>query len=125
MEELLAAVAAPPRGKAEHRDARILLSLPGLGTVVCATVLAEAWEPLEGRDHTTFRALCGSAPVTKRSGKHLSVVMRRACNHRLRTAVYFWAGGAVLREPRAKAHYAKLRSAGHSHSRRCAVSPTA
>lgn len=117
LEKLLDVLSTPIQGKAEHRDARILRSLPGLGTLVCATVLAEAWEPLEARDYNTFRALCGTAPVTKRSGKQLSVLMRHACNHRLRTAMHYWAGNAVLRDPRAKAHYAALRAADHAHPR--------
>lgn len=104
-------------GKAEHRDALLLQSLPGLGKLVCATMLGEAGEPLERRDYTTLRGLCGVAPVTKRSGKQLAVVMRTACNHRLRTAVHYWSSNAVLRDTFWKNRYATLRAAGHSHAR--------
>lgn len=117
IEKVLNQLATPIEGKAEHRDARILRSLPGLGTLVCATVLVEAGEPLESRDYNTFRALCGVAPITKRSGKQLSVMMRRACNHRLRSAMHHWASNAVHRDQRAKSHYATLRAAGHSYAR--------
>jgi len=117
IEVLLDELATPTSGKAEHRDALLLQSLPGLGKLVCATMLAEASEPLERRDYTTLRALCGIAPVTRQSGKQHAVLMRRSCNRRLRTAVHYWAGNAVQRDPHWKSHYATLRAAGHSHSR--------
>jgi transposase len=115
---LLDEISAPGNeGKSEHRDAPLLQSLPGLGKLVCATMLAEAAEPLERRDYTTLRGLCGVAPVTKRSGKQLSVIMRHSCNKRLRTAVHYWSGNAVLNDPFWKSRYANLRAAGHSHAR--------
>jgi transposase len=104
-------------GKAEHRDALLLQSLPGLGKLVCATMLSEAWEALQNRDYTQLRGLCGVAPVTKRSGKQLMVSMRTSCNKRLRTAVHYWSGNAVLNDPFWKARYAALRAAGHAHAR--------
>ena len=115
---LLEELTAPSNeGKVEHRDTRLLQSLPGLGKLVCATMLAEAAEPLDRRDYTTLRGLCGVAPVTKRSGKQLAVIMRHSCNKRLRTAVHYWSGNAVLNDPFWKGRYASLRAAGHSHAR--------
>jgi transposase/transposase IS116/IS110/IS902 family protein len=46
----------------EHPDAKILQSLPGVGTLVAATMLAEAAEPIAHRDYRTLRAICGQAP---------------------------------------------------------------
>jgi transposase len=117
IEKLLDQLSAADEGKAEHRDARLLQSLPGLGKLVCATMLAEASEPLANRDYTTLRTLCGVAPVTKRSGKQYSVLMRTSCSRRLRTAVFYWAGNASQRDPHYKSRYASLRAAGHSHGR--------
>ncbi len=116
IETVLDELATPSEDNAP-RDARLVQSMPGLGTLVCATLLAEAWEPLESRDYSRLRILCGVAPVTKRSGKQHSVGMRTGCSGRLRTAVHYWIGNAVQRDPRCKAHYAALRSAGHSHGR--------
>jgi hypothetical protein len=65
----------------------------------------------------TLRGLCGVAPVTKRSGKQYALFMRTACNHRLRTAVHFWAANAVQRDSHWKTRYAAMRAAGHGHSR--------
>jgi transposase len=106
---------ASPEKKREHRDARVLRSLPGVGIKVCATMLAEAWQPLEDRDYRTLRAQCGVAPVTKQSGKTTLVTMRRACNHRLRNAMHHWAENAVQRDPSDKARYTRLRAEGKSH----------
>ena len=117
IEALLEELSTPIAGKTEHRDALLLQSLPGLGTLVCATMLAEAEEPLGRRDYTTLRALCGVAPVTKRSGKQYAVHMRTSCNRRLRSAIHYWAGNAVLRDDHWRSRYSMLRAAGHSHAR--------
>jgi transposase len=101
----------------EQRDAAILDSLPGIGRIVLATLLAEAWDALRRRDYHALRALCGSAPVTRRSGKSRIVVRRLACHPRLRNALYHWARVAVQIDETSKAKYAALRSRGHSHAR--------
>ncbi|MDQ5852575.1 MAG: IS110 family transposase [Chloroflexota bacterium] len=51
-------------------DAPILSSLPGVGPLTLATLLAEAAEPISRRDFAALRTLSGVAPVTKRSGKN-------------------------------------------------------
>jgi len=104
-------------GKAEHRDAQLLQSLPGLGTLGCATMLSEAWEALQSRDYHVLRSLCGAAPITKQSGKTRVVLMRRACNPRLRFTLHHWVGIAVNRDVFWKARYATMRAAGKSHNR--------
>lgn len=101
----------------EQRDVTILRSLPGVGRIVLATLLAEAPEPLRQRDYHTLRSLCGAAPVTKRSGKRCIVVMRQACNMRLRTALYHWARTAIQHDELSRRRYAELRKRGHSHGR--------
>jgi Transposase IS116/IS110/IS902 family len=78
-----------------QRDAAILASLPGNGRIVLATLLAEGWEALRRRDYHALRTLCGTAPVTKRSGKSCIVTRRLACNPRLQNALYHWARVAV------------------------------
>jgi transposase len=125
VEQLLEQLGAPETDQAgdlsderrEHRDAEIILSVPGIGTVVAGTMLAEASWALRERDYHSLRVLSGVAPVTKRSGKRLHVDMRRACNARLRNAVYFWANAAVQRDPYVKAAYSAMRAQGHSHGR--------
>jgi transposase len=116
LKQLLQEVAAG-EGKSEHRDVALALSFPGIGTAVCAAMFGEAWQPLKDRDYTTLSAICGVSPITKRSGKSTVVVMRHACNQRLRDATHHWAHNAVLQDPHARAHYKSLRSRGHKHAR--------
>lgn len=110
-----------PEKKNEQRDATILLSWPGVGRIVIATLLAEASQPLAARDYQSLRSLCGVAPVTrasgKRSGPRATVVMRRACSVRLRDAVYYWSQQAIRYDPKSRALYAAHRKRGHSHGR--------
>jgi transposase len=101
----------------EQRDVEILRSLPGIGRITLATLLAEAWEPLRNRDYHALRTLCGVAPVTKRSGKSCIVIRRLACDKRLAQALYHWARVAMQRDPVSQNRYAELRKRGHSHGR--------
>ena len=102
---------------AEQRDVTILRSLPGVGRIVLATLLAEAFDPLQRRDYHALRCLTGIAPVTQRSGKNCIVLMRRAAHVRLRNAVYHWARVAAQRDLRCRVKYAALRLKGHGHAR--------
>ena len=97
----------------------ILRSLPGVGRIVLATLLAEAAPLLAARDYHALRALCGVAPVTRRSGKRCIVVMRKGCHGRLRRAAYHWARVAAQCDPYWTARYQALRRRGHSHGRAC------
>jgi transposase len=115
--EKLAAVEGDEGQQRERRDVEILRSLPGVGRVVAATVLAEASGPLAERDYHALRTHAGIAPVTKQSGKRRTVVMRHACNGRLRYALYHWARVAVTCDPASKTYYAALRQRGHSYAR--------
>jgi transposase len=104
----------------EHRDVTILRSLPGVGRKVLATMLAEASRPLADRDYRTLRFWAGTAPVTSWSGKrrtHPFVKMRRACNYRMRQAVYHWSRVSLQHDPQSRAYYKRLRERGHSHGR--------
>lgn len=108
---------AAPGQPCEQRDAAILRSLPGVGRIVLATLLADAHQAVQARDYHALRTLTGVAPVTKRSGKSRRVEMRHACSQRLRTAVYHWARVATQHDPRSRARYAALRARGCSHGR--------
>jgi transposase len=101
----------------QHRDVEIILSLPGVGRVVAATMLAEASQALAHRDYHALRAYSGSAPITRRSGKKILVLMRRGCNERLRNALYHWARVSIQHDPLSRQHYHDLRSRGHTHGR--------
>lgn len=104
-------------GQEKQCDVTILASLPGVGRIVLATLLAEGFDALQRRDYAALRSLTGVAPVTKRSGKSCIVVRRQACHDRLANAMYHWARVAVQRDARSRGKYAALRARGHSHGR--------
>jgi transposase len=119
IQKLLDEIAAedPPEQTSEHRDVRILRSLPGAGRYVVATMLAEAFWALQQRDYRLLRAVCAAAPVTEQSGRSRLVHMRYACNRRLRNAVHHWAWNASLVDPHFARLYKNMRGRGLTHAR--------
>ena len=116
IESILEAMATPGQD-GEHRDVTIILSLPGVGRSVAATMLAEASQALAERDYHAVRSYAGPAPITRRSGKSKTVHMRKSCNPRLRNALYHWSRVSVQCDDRSKQHYAEFRTKGKSHGR--------
>ena len=106
-----------PGQEEEQRDVAILLSMPGVGAVVAATLFAEAYDALRRRDYHALRCRSGVAPVTRQSGRRLTVTRRLAAHGRLRDAVYHWARVAVQHDPGCRARYDALRGRGHGHAR--------
>jgi hypothetical protein len=100
----------------EHPDAKIVRSLPGLGTVLGARVLGEF-----GDDRTRFsNAKCrknfaGSAPITKASGLSLVVLARHARPRRLADALDQWAFCSLNQSPGARRYYDQLRARNKTH----------
>lgn len=121
LDELCAAIEAAaetsPGQICEQRDMAILRSMPGLGRINIAALLAEACEPLRLRDYQVLRVLSGQAPVSRRSGKRWIVLRRYACNRRLQNALHHWARVALQHDPVSKQRYAELRRRGHGHAR--------
>jgi transposase len=101
----------------QPRDPEILRSLPGVGPLVLSTLLSEGYDAIARRDAKALRSLTGASPVTRRSGKQYSVVMRTAAPRRLRIALYHWARVAVMTDFHTRNRYANLRKRGHSHAR--------
>jgi transposase len=108
---------AQPGSKHEHRDVEILLSQPGVGDIVAATVLAEAYQPLVQRNYHALRTSGGIAPVTRQTGSSHTVGMRYACNQYLRQAFHWWGSSVCFHEPRARTLYKAHRDKGQSHAR--------
>ena len=100
-----------------YHDAEILLSIPGVGRVVLATLLSEAHDALQRRDYQALRCLTGVAPVTRRSGKSMIVKRRLAASKRLQNALYYWAMSAIRYDAVSRAKYTALRERGHQHPR--------
>ncbi len=123
MEKLLGEVCAAPPGSATAAwapAATALLSMPGVGSKIAATVLAEAPEALRSADYPALRGVAGTAPVTKASGKRSktpAVSMRHGCNVHLRNAMHHWGRTAAQADP----HWADYRrgclARGHTAGR--------
>jgi transposase len=101
----------------QHPDAEIITSLPGLGSLTGARVLAEIGDDRSRfADARSLKAYAGSAPVTRASGKSLIVMHRRVKNQRLAAVGYSWAFSALSASPGARAHYDRRRTAGDRHT---------
>ena len=72
-----------------HPDAEILRSLPGLGIVLGARLLAEFGDsPNRYQDPKSRRCYAGTAPITRASGTRRVVLARIARNRRRADACY-------------------------------------
>jgi transposase len=100
-----------------HPDAEIYRSLPGLGIVLGARVLAEFGDDRARFAHPRARKnYAGTAPITKTSGTRKAVLARVARNRRLADACQWWAFCAITRSPGARRYYRQLRDRGKSHN---------
>ncbi len=102
----------------QHPDAKIIRSLPGLGMILGARVLAEFGDDPNRFDDTKSRKnYAGTSPITRASGKHRVVLARYARNRRLADACYLWAFAALTTSPGARTFYDQHRAAGDTHHR--------
>lgn len=108
---------AKPAADGSVSDVAIILTVPGIGPQVAATLMAECGPLLRRGEHSLLRALAGVAPVTMRSGRSTRVSMRQACNPRLREALHHAAFAASVHDERFKADRARHQANGHSTSR--------
>ncbi|MGE5693880.1 MAG: IS110 family transposase [Candidatus Sericytochromatia bacterium] len=95
---------------AEHPDAPIFASFPGVGRVTTAVLLAEIGE--DRRRYPRPEALlaeAGLAPVTRSSGRSRSVRFRYAANTRLRESAMWWAYNSIKESPWAAAGFRQAR----------------
>ena len=100
----------------QHPDAEIITSLPGLGSLTGARVLAEIGDDRSRfADARALKAYAGAAPVTRASGKNLTVMHRRVKNQRLASVGYLWAFSALIASAGARAHYDRRKAAGDRH----------
>lgn len=95
---------------AEHPDAGIFASFPGIGPVLTAVLLAEI-----GEDRSRYPtdavllAEAGLAPITRASGRSRTVRFRYAANARLREAAMWWAFNSMKQSPWAAAAFKQAR----------------
>jgi hypothetical protein len=101
----------------KHPDYHIITSFPGLGETTGARLLAEI-----GDDRSRFadprglKALAGAAPVTRASGRSVSVRRRQVKNNRLAAVGFVWAFATIPRPGPAKDLYDRRRAHGDRHA---------
>jgi transposase len=101
----------------QHPDAGIITSFPGLGIITGARVLAETGDDRSRfQDAKGLKAYAGAAPITRASGKQMSVTHRRIKNNRLSAVGYVWAFAALTASPGARAHYDRRKDKGDRHT---------
>ena len=100
----------------QHPDAKIIHSLPGLGTILGARVLGEFGDdPNRYCDAKSRRNYAGTSPITKASGRSKVVLARHSRNKRLADALDQWAFCSTNWSPGARAYYDELRARDKHH----------
>lgn len=120
--ELVAQIAALEEQLADrfeqHPGAEVIRSLPGLGMILGARVLAEFGDdPNRFKDAKSRKNYAGTSPITRASGTRHVVLARYARNRRLADATERWAFSALSASPGARDFYDQRRKAGDTHHR--------
>jgi transposase len=101
----------------QHAKAQLLRPLPRVGTINLGQIVAEVG-PLLDRSASAddAAALCGAAPITKRSGQQRSVTFRYATNAKARKALTLYADNSRHASPWAQRIYREARARGCRHA---------
>jgi hypothetical protein len=100
-----------------HPDHAIITSFPGLADSTGARVLAEIGDDRNRFvDARALKAYAGSAPITRASGRSISITHRRIKNDRLAAVGWVWAFAAATHCQCAREHYRRRREHGDRHS---------
>lgn len=101
----------------QHPAAEIMLTQPGLGTILGARVLAEFGDdPTRYATAKARKNYAGTSPITRASGKKKVTLARFVHNDRLIDALLTQAQSALLASPGARTYYDKQRARGSSHN---------
>ncbi|MGW5063960.1 IS110 family transposase [Streptomyces sp. NPDC004096] len=93
-----------------HPDAEICLSMPGIGEITGARVLAEFGDdPTRYSSAKARKNYAGTSPVTRASGKSHTVQARYVRNNRLADALQRQSFSALRASPGARRYYDKQR----------------
>ncbi|MGA4792536.1 IS110 family transposase [Nocardia sp. AB354] len=101
----------------KHPDYAVITSFPGLADLTGSRMLAEI-----GDDRKRFaaaralKAYAGSAPVTRASGKSISISHRRIKNDRLAAVGWVWGTTMVVLPGPGQQHYRRRREHGDRHA---------
>ncbi len=102
---------------AQHPDYAIITSFPGLADTAGARLLGEIGDDRDRfTDARALKAFAGSAPVTRASGRSITITHRKVKNDRLAGAGFVWAFAALTGSIGARAHYDRRRTVGDRHA---------
>lgn len=100
-----------------HPDAEIYLSMPGIGHITGARVLAEFGDdPTRYASAKARKNYAGTSPITRASGKSKIVAARFVRNDRLADALQAQAMSAINTSPGARAYYDRQRARETGHN---------
>jgi transposase len=100
----------------QHRDAPILLSMPGFGFVLAATFLANTGDLAAFENVDRLASVAGLAPAPRDSGRISGNHHRpQRFNRRLMRACYLAALSSLKASPASRAFYERKRAEGKSH----------
>jgi transposase len=97
-----------------HPDAALIRSLPGMGAVLTAELIAEAGNLSRFRSADALAAAAGIAPVIRQSGKTRFLRRPTGGNKSLKR-VFYQSAFCSLSQPDSRAFYARKRREGKRH----------
>ncbi|WP_455566379.1 IS110 family RNA-guided transposase [Nocardia fusca] len=101
----------------QHPDYAVITSFPGLADLSGARVLGEIGDDRERfTDARSLKAYAGSAPITRASGRSISITRRVVKNNRLNAAGFLWAFAAMAKAGAPQDHYRRRRDRGDRHA---------
>ncbi|MBF6149612.1 IS110 family transposase [Nocardia nova] len=101
----------------KHPDYTVITSFPGLADLTGSRMLAEIGDDRKRfADARALKAYAGSAPVTRASGKSISISHRRIKNDRLAAVGWVWGTTMVVLPGPGQQHYRRRREHGDRHA---------
>ena len=101
----------------QHAKAQLLKPLPRVGTISLGQLVAEVGPLLDRTSNADeAAALCGTTPITKRSGQQRAVSFRYATNAKARKAITLYADNSRRASPWAESIYRDARARGCRHA---------
>lgn len=97
-----------------HPDGALIQSLPGMGVVLAAELMAEAGDISRFRSAAALASAAGLAPVLRQSGKSRLLKRPGYANNRLKR-VFYQSAFCALSDPLSRAFYDRKRREGKRH----------
>jgi transposase len=100
---------------ASHPDAALIRSLPGMGVVMTAELIANIGDIRRSRSADALAAAAGLTPVLRQSGKSCAI-HRATSGDKALKRVFFQSAFAAISHPESKAFHDRKRAEGKRHN---------